>query len=365
MSFDLRHDVPLAPLTTLGLGGPASHLADAGDAAGVREALDWSRERDVPVLVLGGGSNVILPDAGFEGLVLRARAPGVSFEEGAGRGEAAGRVVVRAGAGVPWDEVVRASVERGLVGIECLSGIPGWCGAAPMQNIGAYGQELAETLVAVTAYDRDDGEVVRLPSDACGFGYRTSCFKAADRDRFVILSLELALAPDARPRPRYPELAEAVAREADLATLSPGEAVRLVRERVLALRRAKSMVIDPDDPDTRSAGSFFLNPVLSARAFDGLVERLAEHGIAAPVPSYPSPGGVKVPAAWLVERAGFRKGERRGGVGISSVHALALVNRDGTAAELLELAASIQDAVERISGLRLEIEPTIVENPPA
>ncbi|MDP2480678.1 MAG: UDP-N-acetylmuramate dehydrogenase [Candidatus Palauibacterales bacterium] len=359
MSLDLRHDVPLAPLTTLGLGGPATHLVDAADAAGLREALDWSRSRDLPVLLLGGGSNLVLPDAGYRGLVLRTRVPGLAFEA------RAGRVVVRAGAGVPWDEVVRASVERGLAGIECLSGIPGWCGAAPVQNIGAYGQELAETLVAVTAYDRDGGEVVRLPSAACGFGYRNSRFKSADRDRFVILSLSLALAPDARPRPRYPELADAVAREADLAALSPGEALRLVRERVLALRRAKSMVIDPDDPDTRSAGSFFLNPVLGARAFDGLVERLADHGISAPVPSYPAPGGVKVPAAWLVERAGFHRGQRHGGVGISSAHALALVNRHGTTAELLELAVSIQDAVERISGLRLEIEPTIVESPPA
>lgn len=359
MSLALRHGAPLAPLTTLGLGGPARHLADAGDAAAVREALAWSRERDLPVLILGGGSNVVLPDEGFGGLVLRPRLPGLEFEEGRER------VVVRAGAGVPWEELVRASVERGLAGVECLSGIPGWCGAAPMQNIGAYGQELSETLAAVTALDRDTDEVVRIPAAECRFAYRTSRFKAADRDRFVVLSVELSLGTDGPAEPRYPELAEAVAREADPGSLPVREGLRLVRETVLALRRAKSMVLDPGDPDTRSAGSFFLNPVLPARDLDCLTRRLAEHGITAPVPSYAAPGGVKIPAAWLVERAGFHKGRRHGGVAISSAHALALVNRGGTTEELLELSSSIQDQVERISGVRLEIEPTIVRGPPA
>lgn len=359
MSLALRHDVSLAPLTSLGLGGPARHLADADDVDGVREALAWSRERDLPVLLLGGGSNVVLPDEGFPGLVMRPRLPGLAFEEGPGGG------VARVGAGVPWDELVSAAVERGLAGVECLSGIPGWCGAAPMQNIGAYGQELSDTLVAVTALDRDADEVVRIAAVDCGFGYRTSRFKASDRDRFVVLSLELELVEGAPREPRYPELARAVAREADPGALPPREALRLIRDRVLALRRAKSMVLDPDDPDARSAGSFFLNPVLPAPAFERLEGRLSEHGITAPIPAYPAPGGVKVPAAWLVERAGFRKGLRHGGVGISSAHALALVNRGGSTADLLELAASIQEGVERISGLKLEIEPTIVRSPPA
>lgn len=356
MSLAIHHDVRLAPFTTLGLGGPARHLADAGDAADVREALAWARERALPLLVLGGGSNVVLPDEGFGGLVLRVRVPGLAFEEG---GE---RVLVRAGAGVPWDALVRGAVERGLAGVECLSGIPGWCGAAPMQNIGAYGQELADTLAAVRAHDRESGQEVRIPAAECGFGYRTSRFKTADRDRFVILSVELRLRAGARPEPRYPELAEAVARRGEMASLAPAEALRRVREEVLALRRAKSMLLDPDDPDARSAGSFFLNPVLSPADFDRMTSRLAGHGVGVPAPSYPAPGGIKVPAAWLVERAGFRKGQRHGGAAISSAHALALVNRGGTTADLLELAATIRDEVQRISGVRLEIEPAVVRN---
>lgn len=354
----VRHGVPLAPLTTLGLGGPARHLADVGSAAELREMLTWARERDLPVLVLGGGSNVVLPDGGYAGLVVRVRVPGLSFSaEGS-------RALVRAGAGVAWDEVARQSVERGLSGIECLSGIPGWVGAAPIQNIGAYGQELADTLVAVTVLERETGEVLRLAADECGFGYRTSRFKTADRDRFAILSLELTLATRRPGEPRYAELAETVERAGGLGDLSPAGAVRLLRDNVLALRRAKSMVVDLADPDTRSAGSFFLNPVLAPEAFEHLQARLAEHGVKSAVPSFPAPEGVKVPAAWLVERAGFHRGDRHGGAGISSAHALALVNRQGTAAELLELASAIQEKVQCISGIRLEIEPTIVKSAP-
>jgi UDP-N-acetylmuramate dehydrogenase len=354
VTFTPLPDVPLGPLTTLGLGGRALHFADVTDVGGLRAALAWSRGRDVPFQLLGGGSNVVVFDEGFPGLVVRLRAGGLSFAE------SGGRVAVRAGAGVAWDEIVRAAVERDLAGLECLSGIPGWAGAAPIQNIGAYGQELGDTLVSVTALDRQTDETLRLDAEECALGYRTSRFKAADRDRFAILSLELALDPDARPVLRYPELEESVRREADPGSLATGDAVRLVRERVLALRRRKSMVLDPGDPDARSAGSFFLNPILSAEGFERLGRRLEEAGVEDPIPAFPSPGGVKVPAAWLVERAGFRKGHRHGGVGISSAHALALVNRGGTTKELLELAGSIQDAVERLSGLRLEIEPTLV-----
>lgn len=359
MSLRVREDVPLAPLTSLGLGGPARWLAEVGDAAALREALAWADERGLPVQVLGGGTNIVFPDAGFPGLVVRIVPDGLSFEE------AGGRVRVRAAAGVPWDELVRASVERGLSGVECLSGIPGLAGAAPIQNIGAYGQELADTLVAVECLRRGDREVERLPAGACGFGYRTSRFKEEEeRDRRVVLSLELELRRDMPPRIRYPELAASLERSADLDAMTPAAAVRTVRDHVLALRRGKSMVLDPDDPDARSAGSFFLNPVLEPEAFEALVRRHAAEGGSEPVPSFPAADGIKVPAAWLVERAGFRKGRRHGGVGISSAHALALVNRDGTTAELLELAGQIREAVRRRFGIELAVEPTIVEADP-
>ncbi len=354
MTFAPRQDVPLAPLTTLGLGGPARWFAEVTGVDGVREALRWSEERGLPVQVLGGGSNVVVSDAGFDGLVLRVRSGGLAL-----RREGTGTRVV-CGAGMPWDEVVSASVERGLSGIECLSGIPGWAGAAPIQNIGAYGQELSDTLRSVHALDRRSLEEVRLPAATCGLGYRTSRFKTADRDRFVILSLELDLEAGRHPDLRYAELEAAVRRRADPETLPPAEEVRLVRACVLELRRGKSMLIDPDDPDARSAGSFFLNPVLDPAAYERFARTLSEHGVPGPIPAFRAQGGVKVPAAWLVERAGFRKGERHGGVGISAAHALALVNRDGSTAQLLELASAIRDRVELVSGLRLEMEPTLV-----
>ena len=357
MTLRVREDVPLAPLTSLGLGGPARFLAEAESAGELREALAWADGRDLPVQVLGGGTNVVVPDAGFPGLVVRVVPDGLAFEG------SDGRVRVRAEAGVSWDALVRSSVERGLSGVECLSGIPGLAGAAPIQNIGAYGQELADTLVAVTCLDRPTGEVVRLPARACGFGYRTSRFRAEDRDRWVILSLELELGRDTPPRIRYPELAASLERSVDLRGMEPAAAALTVREHVLALRRRKSMVLDPDDPDARSAGSFFLNPVLEPEAFEELARRHAAGG-GDPVPSFPAEHGVKVPAAWLVERAGFRKGHRHGAVGISSAHALALVNRGGTAAELLELAGEIREAVRRRFGVELAIEPTIVEADP-
>jgi UDP-N-acetylmuramate dehydrogenase len=242
---------------------------------------------------------------------------------------------------------VADAVARNLTGIECLSGIPGTTGAAPMQNIGAYGQEIAETLVAVDCFDRVHGDRVTFERDACAFGYRTSRFKTTDRDRYVVLAVRLQLRPDTPPAPRYAEL---------VARVGPGPAdLPRVREAVLALRRGKSMVLDAADPNGRSAGSFFMNPVLSGEAFAALRARWEGD-----IPTYPAPGGVKVPAAWLVERAGFAKGYRKGGVGVSTRHALALVNLGGTTAELLALAEEIADGVWRRFGVRLEREPVVI-----
>jgi UDP-N-acetylmuramate dehydrogenase len=307
------------------------------------------------VYVLGGGSNVVFSDAGFPGLVLRVAIGGIEFRDA--------RVPeVRAGAGVDWDTLVRDTVERGWTGIECLSGIPGTVGGTPIQNVGAYGQEIAETLVSVTCLDRTTLERLTFGAAECAFGYRDSRFKRGDRGRFIVLDVTLRLARGERPRLRYPELLQAVGGPAGLEADSPEQAVRRVREAVLALRRGKSMVLDPKDPNTRSVGSFFMNPVLSAAAFADLAERWRALGGTGAIPAYPADGEVKVPAAWLVERAGFPKGYRRGGAGISTRHALALVNLGGTSAELLALAQAVADGVHEKFGIWLECEPEVVRS---
>jgi len=351
---NLREHVSLAPYTTIGLGGPARYFADCANEDELREALTVARQRRLPVQVLGGGSNVIFPDAGFPGVVARVALGGLTVREAGDTAD------VVAGAGVTWDELVEETVRRGLSGVECLSGIPGLVGGTPIQNVGAYGQEVADTITGVTCLARDSLERLTLDAAGCGFGYRTSRFKREDRDRFVVLGVTFRLRRHTVPTLGYPELANAVREKADLARLSPLEAVRLVRETVLALRRQKSMVLDAGDPNTRSVGSFFLNPVLSRQGFAELEQRWKAAGGSAPIPTFPAPTGVKVPAAWLVEQAGFRKGHRQDGVGISSRHALALVNLGGTTAQLLALAEEIERAVLERFGIRLEREPVVV-----
>jgi UDP-N-acetylmuramate dehydrogenase len=352
----LREQIPLAPYTTLGLGGDARYFVECASEGQVRAALGYAADHALPVYVLGGGSNVVFADNGFPGLVLRITIGGVEYRDDPSP-------EVTAGAGVDWDTVVQGAVERGWTGIECLSGIPGTVGGTPVQNVGAYGQEIAETLVSVTCLDRTTLERRTLTAAECGFGYRDSRFKRGDRDRYVVLDVTLRLARDRAPHIRYAELRDAVARKTGDEAVRPPDAVRLVRETVLALRRGKSMVLDPSDPNTRSVGSFFTNPVLSPAAFAKLEERwrgTPRQGAGAPIPTFAADSGVKVPAAWLVERAGFPKGYRRGGVGISSRHALALVNFGGTSSELLALAESVRAGVEARFGVRLEFEPEVV-----
>lgn len=352
----LREGVPLAPFTTLGIGGPARWLLEAADPGTVREGLEWAAERSLAVLVLGGGSNVLIADEGFPGLVLRLTLRGVVEEP------AAGATLVRAAAGEDWDPLVARAVTGGLAGLECLSGIPGSAGATPIQNVGAYGQEVSETLVEVEAMSRGDGSTRRFSAAECGFGYRQSVFKAGERDRWVVLAATYRLTPGGEPAIRYPELErhlEGPEGRAAAPTLGA------VREAVLALRRRKGMVLDPADQDTRSDGSFFVNPVIAEGALDGVLRRAREAGIAeAGVPRFPAAGGVKLSAGWLIEHAGFAKGHRHGNVGLSSKHALAIVNRGGgTAREVRELVAAIRDAVESRFGVRLEPEPNLVGPP--
>ncbi len=349
----IREHVPLAPYTTLGLGGAARYFAECASEDQIRAALAFGSDRRQPVYILGGGSNVVFPDAGFAGVVLRVTIDGLEYRDSASP-------EVTAGAGVDWDVLVSGAVERGWTGIECLSGIPGTVGGTPIQNVGAYGQEISETLVSVTCLDRKTLERRTFTARECVFAYRDSRFKRGDRGRYVVLDVTFRLARDRTPRIRYAELRDAVARQASLEAVPPAQAVGLVRDAVLALRRGKSMVLDPSDPNTRSVGSFFTNPVLSPPAFARLEERWQDTGQGSAIPTFPADGGVKVPAAWLVERAGFPKGYRRGGAGISSRHALALVNFGGTSAELVALAESVREGVEARFGVRLEFEPEVI-----
>jgi UDP-N-acetylmuramate dehydrogenase len=299
-----------------------------------------------PLLVLAGGSNVVVADQGFDGLVLRVRTRGVE------RRDEDGRVRLSVQAGESWDALVARAVADDLVGVECLAGIPGSVGATPIQNVGAYGQEVSETIASVRVLDRQSGEVAALPPADCGFGYRTSAFKR-DPSRHVVLAVEFVLARGTASAPvRYGELARALG--IGLGERAPAAAVR---EAVLALRRGKGMVIDPGDPDSVSAGSFFTNPILDSAAFDALVRRAGERP-----PAWPEPDGrTKTSAAWLVERAGFSRGYGDGRAGISSKHTLALVNRGGaTTAELVALAREIAAAVRDAFGVALVPEPVFV-----
>ncbi|MBO0703820.1 MAG: UDP-N-acetylmuramate dehydrogenase, partial [Candidatus Dormibacteraeota bacterium] len=304
-----------------------------------------------PLLVLGGGSNLVVADMGFAGTVVRVRTGGMAIEANANRA----RLTVAAGES--WDGVVARCVERGLAGIECLAGIPGSTGAAPIQNVGAYGQQVSDTIVSVRAYDRRARQVIELGGSQCSFAYRSSMFK--HWARFVVLGVTFELECSSLGCPvRYPELAKALGVE-------PGARPPLaaVREAVLALRGRKGMVLDPTDPDSVSAGSFFLNPVLPAERFHVLLRRIGERlGADVRPPAWPeADGGTKISAAWLIEHAGFWRGYGEGCVGISSKHTLALVNRGGAAtSDLLALARQVRHGVREAFGVTLQPEPTLV-----
>ncbi|CAN5311081.1 UDP-N-acetylmuramate dehydrogenase [soil metagenome] len=334
--------IDLGPLTTLGIGGVAKRFERFTTVPELAALLGT----DEQVLVLGGGSNLVVSDAGWDGLVIQPANKAVTriglFDDHA---------IVSAFAGASWDDFGAQMVSEGLAGLEALSGIPVLVGATPMQNVGAYGQEVADTIQFVRAYDRDRGELVKLSAAACGFAYRSSIFKASPR--WIICEVRFKLPRRLHGMPvKYAELAHA------LGILEGGTApLAHVRETVIALRRAKGMVVDPNDPDSRSAGSFFTNPIVDAAAAAAVETRAG-----AKPPQWRQPdGSYKLAAAWLIERAGFTKGLTRGNVGISKKHALALVNRGGaTATELLAFAHEIISTVHTKLGVTLVPEPIIV-----
>ncbi|MCL5263468.1 MAG: UDP-N-acetylmuramate dehydrogenase [Acidobacteria bacterium] len=332
--------VTLAPYTTLHIGGPARWFAEARTDEEVAEAVRFARARALPFFVLGGGSNLLVRDAGFAGLVIHMGLRGIRQDEG--------RFAVAAGEA--WDSFVSHAVERGYAGIECLAGIPGTVGATPVQNVGAYGQEVAETIVRVRAFDTKTDKIVDLAAAECGFAYRRSLFNSVKRGRYIVTAVTYALRAAGEPRLSY----------ADLQRRFPAgtrPTLEEVSETVREIRQGKGMLIVEGEPDCRSAGSFFKNPVVEQAHY----ARIAGDAAAA-VPSYPAgEGRVKLPAAWLVEHAGFPKGYTMGRAGISSRHTLALINRgEATADDVLALAERIKAAVREKFGVELEMEPVVL-----
>lgn len=341
--MEIRENVPLAPLTTIGVGGCARYFAEARTVPELVDALGFADQRTLPILILGGGSNLLVSDDGFDGLVIRVGLKGTRFESD---GE---NVEVIAGAGVDWDTLVSESVDRNLAGLECLSGIPGFVGGTPIQNVGAYGQEVADTIAFVRCLDRQDGAEAVLTARQCGFSYRTSLFNTTLKDRYVVLEVGFRLRPGGPPDIRYKDMQARFSQEEEQPSLAE------VRQAVLEIRRAKSMVVDPNDPNSRSAGSFFKNPIVSAVKLDEL------RATADNVPFFAFGDSFKVPAAWLIEHAGYSKGFGCGNAAISENHTLAIVNRGGaSSAEIIVLMRTIQEGVSRRFGIDLMPEPTFV-----
>jgi UDP-N-acetylmuramate dehydrogenase len=344
----ITENLPLAPLTTLKVGGPARYFIEARTIADVSEAVDFSRSRHLALFVLGGGSNLVISDAGWPGVVLKIGLTGIDHRHENDRD------ILEAGAGEDWDKFVGFAVAHNCSGIECLSGIPGSVGGTPVQNVGAYGQEVASTIDSVLALDLRDGQVRELCNQACGFSYRTSIFNTSETGRYIILRVSYRLQQGGDAFIAYTDLKKYFAGWGEKPTLAN------TRDAVRQIRAGKGMLITAGNDDCRSAGSFFKNPILSADQFRELSTRAAAKKLQ--IPSYPALDlQQKISAAWLVEHSGFSRGYGSGRVGISRKHALAIVNRgDATAAEVLAFKDDIQQRVEEIWGIRLQPEPVFV-----
>jgi UDP-N-acetylmuramate dehydrogenase len=342
--LQIREEIPLAPLTTFGIGGPARYFAEARTEEEIWEAVFWARERGVPLFVLGGGSNLLVCDTGFAGLVLKIAVMGV---------EACGDGLFDVGAGEVWDGFVERMMGVGMAGAECLAGIPGSVGGTPVQNVGAYGQEVAETIESVRAFDRERLEWVELDKAACRFRYRESLFNTDEPGRYIVTRVRFRLRPLGEPTLRYADLQRRFAGREGVTLMEVATAVR-------EIRREKGMLLVEGDPDCRSAGSFFKNPIVGVEMLAGIA---AAAGVEEnKVPHWPAgEGRMKVPAAWLLEQAGFVKGYGLGRAGISTRHTLALTNRGGaTFADVERLQEQIVDGVRERSGITLEREPVLL-----
>jgi len=340
----ISENISLAPFTTLGIGGPARWLVEAESENDVAEAAFWAHHHQTPILVLGGGSNLLVSDAGFNGVVLHIQLQGIERD-----GE-----LFRCCAGEDWDRLVSLAVSQEFAGIECLAGIPGTVGGTPVQNVGAYGQEVESVIQCVRAFDLHGQAFVDLANADCGFAYRRSRFNTIDRGRFIVTRVDYRLQRNGSPQLTYADL------QVHFKESSGDVALADVASAVREIRRSKGMLLVEGDADCRSAGSFFKNPEVSQEIADRVREFAA--GAQVPLRVYPASGGkVKIPAAWLIEQAGFSKGYALGAAGMSSKHTLALINRGGAKAEdIVALASKITEAVKQRFGIELEMEPVKV-----
>ncbi len=347
-SISVRENIRLADYTTLKIGGAARFFVRAETETQVVEAFNFAENNEFDIFVLGGGSNVLIADDGFDGLVLQIALMGISDFR-----ESGGNIFVTAQAGEDWDEFVKLCVEKNLAGIECLSGIPGFVGGTPVQNVGAYGQEVSETIANVRVFDRKSGEILELTNADCRFAYRTSIFNTTERNRFIVLAVTYALKENGAPKIIYKDLLQIFA--------DKNPSLSETREAVLAIRRAKSMVIEEHDPNAKSVGSFFKNPIVSQPDY-AKISAISESLGIENVPFFTvDEGFVKIPAAWLIEKSGFEKGYIKDGAGISTRHTLALINRgNATAKEILALKDEIQTEVKRKFDVELKPEPVFI-----
>lgn len=355
--MDIKKDVILSDYTTIGLGGKAKYFLSCRTVNDIYHALEFAKENKLPVQVLSGGSNVIFQDSGYNGLILKIDLKGIEINEGDNH------VYIKVKSGENWDEFVRMTINKSLSGAECMSGIPGSAGATPIQNVGAYGQEVKDIIRSITAIDRNTLNTIIFNnfnnSKDCGFDYRTSRFKTDDKDKFIITDVTFHFRKNKEPEIKYPELQKYIQSNIDFnSLLTLKDKLTEIRKAVITLRKKKSMITDNSDPNSKSCGSFFMNPVLTEKEFLEFKSRVNQDFMN--FPFYKAGNNYKIPAAWLVEQAGFRKGYIKDGAGISENHSLAIINRNGTAKDVLLLASDIEKKVFEKFGIELQIEPVII-----
>lgn len=347
MNLKIEENITLAEFTTLKIGGKARFFARANHENEIIEALGFAVENNLKIFILGGGSNILIADEDFDGLVLQIALKGIAVEQ------SENKVAVTANAGEDWDAFCEFCVAGNLQGVECLSGIPGLVGGTPVQNVGAYGQEVSETIIAVRVFDRAENKFKDLSNPDCGFAYRTSIFNTSEKNRYIVTAVTFALALSGKPKIFYKDLREYFGDKTP--------SLQETRAAVIKIRAAKSMVIDASDPNSKSAGSFFKNPIVTKEKYDEVLKRAVNRGIES-VPFFNAgKDNLKIPAAWLIENSGFHKGYSKGNAGISSRHTLAIINRgSATANDILELKNEIQAKVQEIFDVELKPEPIFV-----
>jgi UDP-N-acetylmuramate dehydrogenase len=346
----VQRNIPLAPFTTMQLGGPAKLFVKCESEDEITSALRYANAKSIPVHVLGSGSNTIFADQGYQGLVIKVANKGIVFKK------QKGSTVISGNAGENWDNLVRQCVNRGLAGFECLSGVPGSVGAAPVQNIGAYGQEVSQLITQVTVINRKTLDKQTFTRAECQFGYRVSRFKDRDAGKYIISGVVFKTKECQRPTMSYPDIIQELGGESKVRSLDcSATSLKKIRQAVLSIRKRKSMLIDKKNDNFRSCGSFFINPIISKPELTKLQSKEDSQ-----IPSFQANSHIKIPAAWLIEKAGFPKGFRYKGVGISPHHNLAIVNYTGTTDEVINLAQKIQKAVKQKFDIELTIEPVFI-----